>query len=67
MIKVLLVDDQDLFRQGLALLLKLEEDLTVIGQTCNGQLAIELATRLQPDVILMDVRMPVCNGVDDLR
>jgi DNA-binding NarL/FixJ family response regulator len=67
MIKVLLVDDQDLFRHGLALLLKLETELTVIGQACNGKLAIELATQLQPDVILMDVRMPICNGVEATR
>jgi DNA-binding NarL/FixJ family response regulator len=63
MIRVLLVDDQDLFRQGLASLLGLEEDLEIVGQACNGEEAIAQATLTQPDVILMDVRMPVCDGV----
>jgi DNA-binding NarL/FixJ family response regulator len=63
MIRVLLVDDQDLFRQGLAALLGLEEDLEIVGQACNGEEAIAQATASQPDVILMDVRMPVCDGV----
>jgi DNA-binding NarL/FixJ family response regulator len=63
MIRVLLVDDQDLFRQGLAALLGLEEDLEIVGQACNGEEAIAQATETQPDVILMDVRMPVCDGV----
>jgi DNA-binding NarL/FixJ family response regulator len=63
MIKVLLVDDQALFRQGLAALLSLEADIEVVGQANNGQEAIALAEALQPDVILMDVRMPVCDGV----
>lgn len=64
MISILLVDDQDLFRQGLATLLDLEEDLTVVAQARDGQEAIDQATQFQPDVILMDVRMPVCNGVE---
>jgi DNA-binding NarL/FixJ family response regulator len=63
MINILIVDDQDLFRKGLAILLDLEEDITVIGQASNGQEAIDLAAQLQPDVILMDVRMPICDGV----
>jgi DNA-binding NarL/FixJ family response regulator len=67
MIRVLLVDDQPLFRQGLASLLSLENDLEVVGQAQNGQTAISLATQLQPDVILMDVRMPICNGVEATR
>jgi DNA-binding NarL/FixJ family response regulator len=64
MINLLIVDDQDLFRRGLATLLDLEEDLCVVGQAENGQAAWELAQQLQPDVILMDVRMPICNGVE---
>jgi DNA-binding NarL/FixJ family response regulator len=63
MIRLLLVDDQNLFRQGLASLLSLEEDLEVIGQASNGKEAIALTEQLQPDVILMDVRMPICDGV----
>jgi DNA-binding NarL/FixJ family response regulator len=67
MIRVLLVDDQDLLRQGLASLLALEEDLVIVGQASQGNEAIEQATQLQPDVILMDVRMPVCDGVTATR
>ncbi len=63
MIRVLLVDDQDIFRQGLADLLDLEDDLAIIGQARNGYEAIEQASQLQPDVVLMDIRMPVCDGV----
>jgi DNA-binding NarL/FixJ family response regulator len=64
MINLLIADDQDLFRRGLATLLNLEEDLCVVGQAENGQEAWELAQQLQPDVILMDVRMPICSGVE---
>jgi DNA-binding NarL/FixJ family response regulator len=64
MINLLIADDQDLFRKGLATLLNLEEDLCIVGQAQNGLEAIDLATELQPDVILMDVRMPLCNGVE---
>lgn len=63
MIRLLLVDDQMLLRQGLASLLMLEEDLEVVGQANHGQEAIALAQEIQPDVILMDVRMPICDGV----
>jgi DNA-binding NarL/FixJ family response regulator len=67
MIRVLLVDDQDIFRQGLAALLSVREDVDVVGQACNGQEAIALTAELQPDVILMDVRMPLCDGVAATR
>lgn len=63
MIRLLLVDDQTLFRQGLVSLLSLEADIEVVGQADDGQAAIALAEQLQPDVILMDVRMPICDGV----
>jgi DNA-binding NarL/FixJ family response regulator len=64
---VLLVDDQDIFRQGLAALLSVEEDLEIVGQARNGQEAIALSQTLQPQVILMDVRMPVFDGVQATR
>ena len=67
MISLLLVDDGEIFRQGLATLLSTEEDLKVVGQAGNGREAIALAERLQPDVILMDVRMPICDGVTATR
>lgn len=63
MIRVLLVDDQEIFRQGLAALLSIREDIDVVGEACNGQEAIAFAAELQPDVVLMDVRMPICDGV----
>jgi DNA-binding NarL/FixJ family response regulator len=63
MIRLLLADDQDIFRQGLATMLSIEADLDIVGQATNGQEAIEAAKQLQPNVILMDVQMPICNGV----
>ncbi len=67
MIRLLLVDDQIIFRQGLANLLALNDDLEIIGEATNGREAIELVASLQPDVILMDVRMPICDGVEATR
>jgi DNA-binding NarL/FixJ family response regulator len=63
MIKVLIVDDQSLVRQGMASLLSVEDDLQIVGQAENGEEAILKASQLAPDVILMDVRMPVADGV----
>ena len=63
MIRLLLVDDREIFRQGLATMLSVEADLEIVGQAANGRAAIEAAERLQPHVILMDVQMPICNGV----
>ncbi len=62
-IKLLLVDDQSIIRQGLTALLQLESDLEVIGDAENGQKALEQLQHLRPDVIIMDVRMPVMDGV----
>ena len=67
MIKVLLVDDQTLIRQGIRLLLELESDIQVIGQAANGRAALELVETLHPDVVLMDVRMPEMDGVAATR
>ncbi|MBW4694632.1 MAG: response regulator transcription factor [Lyngbya sp. HA4199-MV5] len=67
MIKLLLADDQVLFRQGLAVLLALETDLEIVGEASNGRESVALADQLQPDVILMDVRMPIADGVSATR
>ncbi|MEL6461445.1 MAG: response regulator transcription factor [Cyanobacteria bacterium J06621_15] len=67
MIKVVLVDDQHLIRQGLKTLLELEPDLEIIGEAENGREAIEMVEKLQPDVVLMDIRMPVMDGVAATR
>ena len=63
MIKVLLVDDQSLIRQGLRALLELEADIKIVGEAENGQIAINLVKELKPNVILMDIRMPIMDGV----
>ena len=63
MITILLVDDQSIVRQGLRMELALEPDLKVIGEAENGEDALELARRLQPDVILMDVQLPLMDGI----
>ena len=67
MIQILVVDDQSLIRQGLKALLELDPELTVVGEAENGQLALQLAQELHPDVILMDIRMPLMDGVAATR
>ena len=66
-IRVLLVDDQALFREGLETLLSVHQDIRVIGHACNGQEALNIAEQLKPDVVLMDVRMPMMDGVRATR
>ena len=66
-IRVLLVDDQAILRQGLKTLLELEPDLEIVGDGANGQVAVELVQQLSPDVVLMDIRMPVMDGVAATR
>jgi CheY-like chemotaxis protein len=63
-LRVLLVDDHPVMRQGLALLLAEEPDLTVVGEADNGKDAIDLVGRLRPDVVVMDVSMPVMDGIE---
>jgi DNA-binding NarL/FixJ family response regulator len=67
MIKVLLVDDQSLIRQGLRALLELEPDLEIVGEAEDGQQAINFVAEFQPDVVLLDIRMPIMDGVAATR
>ncbi len=66
-IRVLLVDDQALFREGLATLLGLNPELELVGEAGNGAAAVEMWARLRPEVVLMDLRMPVMDGVEATR
>ncbi len=66
-ISLLLVDDQELLREGMRIILNLEEDMMVIGEAGDGQEAVSLYDELQPDVVLMDVQMPVMDGLDAVR
>ena len=63
MIRVALVDDQDMVRMGFSLILDADESISVVGQATDGVDAIELAKREQPDVILLDIRMPKLDGL----
>jgi DNA-binding NarL/FixJ family response regulator len=66
-IRVLVADDQPLMRTAYDMTLRAEEDIELVGEAADGQQAIEQARRLHPDVILMDVRMPVLDGVEATR
>ncbi len=63
-IRVLLVDDQQLVRTGFRMILADEEGIEVVGEASNGQEAVEAAASLAPDVVVMDIRMPVVDGVE---
>lgn len=67
MIRLLIVDDQRLMREGLRTLLELENDFDVVGEAGDGRAALEAYAQLTPDVVLMDIRMPVMNGVEATR
>ncbi len=67
MIRVLVVDDQALVRGGLAVLLDSAADVAVVGEAADGAEAVEAAHRLRPDVVLMDIRMPVLDGIAATR
>jgi len=62
-VRVLIADDQRLMRTGIASLLELQEGITIVGLAANGQEALDKALSLRPDVVLMDVRMPIMDGV----
>lgn len=66
-VRVLVADDQDLVRSGFKLILMSYDGMEVAGEARNGEEAVELARRLRPDVVLMDIRMPLMNGIEATR
>lgn len=66
-LRILLVDDHLLFRKGLARLLEAQPDFRVVGEAADGLEAVEQAQQSRPDVVLMDVRMPICDGIEATR
>lgn len=66
-ISVLIVDDHPLFRDGLFQRLKLEDDLNIVGQSENGEEALRAVRRLQPDVVVLDINLPIINGLQVTR
>ncbi|HEY6407600.1 MAG TPA: response regulator transcription factor, partial [Ktedonobacteraceae bacterium] len=66
-LRVLIADDHPLFRKGMRTLLTTTPDIEVVGEATTGQEVVELASALQPDVILMDLQMPGINGIEATR
>jgi DNA-binding NarL/FixJ family response regulator len=65
--RIVICDDQDIVRDGLELLLKLETDIQIVGLASDGAEALEMAEQKKPDLVLMDLKMPIMNGVDATR
>jgi len=67
MVKLLLVDDHPVFREGIGVLLEMEDDMQVVGEASRGEEALRLAAELQPDVVLLDIAMPDMDGIEICR
>ncbi|HSO57796.1 MAG TPA: response regulator transcription factor, partial [Paenisporosarcina sp.] len=63
MIRVLIADDHHVVRRGLLFFLKTQKDMDVVGEATNGKEAVELTAKLKPDVVLMDLVMPIMDGI----
>lgn len=66
-IRIVIVDDHEMVRNGLSVMMEREQDFTVVGEASNGKEAVEIVGALKPDVVLMDLRMPEMDGVEAMR
>src|SRR5262245_53357930 len=66
-IRIMIAEDQRIVREGLIALLEDEQDMTIVGEAADGQAAVDLFARLQPDIVLMDLQMPVIDGPEATR
>lgn len=66
-IRVMIADDHAMVRQGLKTILELEEDICVVSQASNGEEAVAMSKRIRPDIILMDINMPIINGLQAIK